>query len=97
MVVFYGSCYYRMVTMLMVDTVQLFHFMFQVVTMRNYNHPNIVELYDAYLVNEELWVVMEYLDGGALTDIVTFTKYVRCFNKLFLICLFWASSNLPIR
>ena len=43
--------------------------------MRNYNHSNIVELYDAYLVNEELWVVMEYLDGGALTDIVTYTKY----------------------
>jgi len=46
----------------------------EVVTMRNYNHANIVELYDAYLVNEELWVVMEYLDGGALTDIVTYSR-----------------------
>ena len=50
--------------------------------MRNYNHSNIVELYDAYLVNEELWVVMEYLDGGALTDIVTYTRWVSC-NHLF--------------
>lgn len=44
--------------------------------MKNYHHSNIVELYDAYLVNEELWVVMEYLEGGALTDIVAYTKYV---------------------
>jgi len=46
----------------------------EVVTMKNYHHSNIVELYEAYLVNEELWVVMEYLDGGALTDIVTYTR-----------------------
>ena len=44
--------------------------------MKNYRHTNIIELYDAYLVNEELWVVMEYLDGGALTDLVTNTKYI---------------------
>ena len=42
--------------------------------MKNYHHSNIVELYDTYLVNDELWVVMEYLDGGALTDIVTYTR-----------------------
>jgi len=41
--------------------------------MKNYHHTNIIDLYDAYLVNEELWVVMEYLDGGALTDLVTNT------------------------
>ena len=39
--------------------------------MRDYHHPNIVEMYDSYLVEDELWVVMEYLEGGALTDIVT--------------------------
>ena len=43
----------------------------QVVIMRDYHHPNIVEMYDSYLVEDELWVVMEYLEGGALTDIVT--------------------------
>lgn len=42
----------------------------EVVTMKNYHHSNIIELYDAYLVNEELWVAMEYLDGGPLTDII---------------------------
>ncbi|XP_055339807.1 serine/threonine-protein kinase PAK 6-like [Paramacrobiotus metropolitanus] len=43
----------------------------EVVIMRDYHHPNIVEMYDSYLVDDELWVVMEYLEGGALTDIVT--------------------------
>ncbi|XP_065656344.1 serine/threonine-protein kinase PAK 6 [Hydra vulgaris] len=46
----------------------------EVVTMKNYRHLNIIELYDAYLVGDELWVVMEYLDGGALTDIVTYKR-----------------------
>ncbi|KAG5678831.1 hypothetical protein PVAND_008465 [Polypedilum vanderplanki] len=43
----------------------------EVVILRDYHHPNIVETYNSYLVNDELWVVMEYLEGGALTDIVT--------------------------
>lgn len=38
--------------------------------MRSYPHPNIVEMYASYLVEDELWVVMEYLQGGALTSIV---------------------------
>lgn len=45
--------------------------------MRDYHHENIVEMYDSYLVDDELWVVMEYLEGGALTDIVTSTRLVR--------------------
>ena len=44
--------------------------------MRDYHHPNIVEMYDSYLVEDELWVVMEFLEGGALTDIVTHTRYI---------------------
>merc|ERR1712142_875562 len=43
----------------------------EVVIMRDYHHPNIVEMYDSFLVEDELWVVMEFLEGGALTDIVT--------------------------
>lgn len=42
--------------------------------MRDYHHPNIVEMYESYLVGDELWVVMEYLEGGALTDIVTHAR-----------------------
>lgn len=39
--------------------------------MRDYQHPNIVDMYGSYLVEDTLWVVMEYMEGGALTDIVT--------------------------
>lgn len=46
----------------------------EVVIMRDYHHPHIVEMYDSFLVNDELWVVMEYLEGGALTDIVTHAR-----------------------
>ncbi|XP_071800762.1 uncharacterized protein [Asterias amurensis] len=45
----------------------------EVVIMRDYKHANIVEMYNSYLVGDELWVVMEFLEGGALTDIVTHT------------------------
>jgi p21-activated kinase 7 len=46
----------------------------EVVIMRDYHHPNIVEMYDSFLVDDELWVVMEFLEGGALTDIVTHSR-----------------------
>lgn len=51
----------------------------QVVIMRDYQHENVVEMYNSYLVGDELWVVMEFLEGGALTDIVTHT---RCAGRL---------------
>ena len=51
--------------------------MFQVVIMRDYHHANIVEMHDSYLVEDELWVVMEFLEGGALTDIVTHARQVH--------------------
>ncbi|XP_025770611.1 serine/threonine-protein kinase PAK 4 [Puma concolor] len=46
----------------------------KVVIMRDYQHENVVEMYNSYLVGDELWVVMEFLEGGALTDIVTHTR-----------------------
>lgn len=45
--------------------------------MRDYHHENVVEMYNSYLVGDELWVVMEFLEGGALTDIVTHTRWGR--------------------
>ncbi|XP_061119351.1 serine/threonine-protein kinase PAK 5-like [Conger conger] len=46
----------------------------EVVIMKDYHHKNVVDLYDSYVVDDELWVVMEFLEGGALTDIVTHTR-----------------------
>lgn len=45
----------------------------EVATMKYYKHPNIVKMYNSYLLDDELWLVLEYLEGGALTDIVTKT------------------------
>lgn len=50
--------------------------------MRDYRHENVVEMYNSYLVGDELWVVMEFLEGGALTDIVTHTRYCRASHWL---------------
>ncbi|GME78116.1 unnamed protein product [Ambrosiozyma monospora] len=39
--------------------------------MKGSQHKNIVNFIDAYLLKKDLWVIMEYMEGGSLTDIVT--------------------------
>ncbi|KAK0136027.1 Serine/threonine-protein kinase PAK 6 [Merluccius polli] len=46
----------------------------EVVIMRDYRHQNVVQMFRSALVEEELWVIMEYLQGGALTNIVNETR-----------------------
>lgn len=41
----------------------------EVAVMAACNHPNIVRYYDCYQYEDELWIIMEYLDGGSLRDI----------------------------
>ena len=43
---------------------------------RGCTHENIIQFYDTYLVGDELWVVMEFADGGSLTEILQRRKYV---------------------
>ncbi|NWX25850.1 PAK1 kinase, partial [Notiomystis cincta] len=38
--------------------------------LKDNRHPNIVNYIDSYLVDEDLWLVMEYVDGGTLTSIL---------------------------
>eukprot|EP00834_Sanchytrium_tribonematis_P002256 NODE_66_length_25735_cov_0.318497.p2 type:complete len:558 gc:universal NODE_66_length_25735_cov_0.318497:22244-20571(-) len=42
--------------------------------MRDSSHPNIVNYVDSYLVTGELWVMMELMGGGPLTDIIEHNK-----------------------
>lgn len=43
----------------------------EILVMKGSKHPNIVNFIDSYLLKGDLWVVMEYMEGGSLTEIVT--------------------------
>nr|XP_054509296.1 serine/threonine-protein kinase PAK 3-like [Agelaius phoeniceus] len=42
----------------------------EIVIMKRYRSSSVVNYLDSYLLGEELWLVMEYMDGGALSDVI---------------------------
>lgn len=44
----------------------------EIIVMKDSKHPNIVNFLDAFLQEEqsELWLVLEFMEGGALTDVI---------------------------
>ncbi|CCF55614.1 hypothetical protein KAFR_0A01760 [Kazachstania africana CBS 2517] len=43
----------------------------EILVMKASRHENIVNFIDSYFLNGNLWVIMEYMKGGSLTDVVT--------------------------
>ena len=58
----------------------------EIIVMRESQHPNVVNFLEAFLIrNSELWVVMEFMEGGALTDVIENNKLEE--EQIAAICL----------
>jgi hypothetical protein len=70
----------------------------EIMVMKDSKHRNIVNFLDAFLRNNysELWVVMEYMEGGALTDVID-NNSVITEDQISTICLEVSYIYLPIR
>lgn len=54
--------------------------------MKKMVHPNIVNIFEGFFVdNREIWLIMEYMDGAALRDIIKETHIEE--NQIAEICL----------
>ncbi|XP_074389733.1 serine/threonine-protein kinase PAK 3-like [Zonotrichia albicollis] len=45
----------------------------ELMVMKINRNPNLINYLDSYLVGDELWLVMEFMDGGTLSDIISKT------------------------
>jgi p21-activated kinase 1 len=43
----------------------------EILVMRASRHANVVNYIDSFVYKNGLWVVMEYMEGGSLTDVIT--------------------------
>jgi len=45
--------------------------------MKTSKHPNIVEYLESYVVEDQIWVAMEYMGGGCLTEVLEQFEHVQ--------------------
>ncbi|KAJ5927963.1 hypothetical protein N7466_006919 [Penicillium verhagenii] len=59
----------------------------EIIVMKDSQHPNIVNFLDSFLQesSNELWVVMEFMEGGALTDVIDNNPVIQE-NQIATIC-----------
>lgn len=43
----------------------------EILMMKSSRHPNVVEHKGTFIKDDKLWVAMEYMDGGALTEVIS--------------------------
>lgn len=46
-------------------------FMVEIDILTEFKHPNVVELHEAFQKEHQLWLLIEYCDGGALDSVMT--------------------------
>ncbi|NXP94661.1 PAK2 kinase, partial [Passerina amoena] len=45
----------------------------EIMIMKKYRSPNVVSYLDSYFLGEDLLLVLEFMDGGALSDVTSRT------------------------
>eukprot|EP01098_Paradermamoeba_levis_P011491 TRINITY_DN4931_c0_g1_i6.p1 TRINITY_DN4931_c0_g1~~TRINITY_DN4931_c0_g1_i6.p1 ORF type:complete len:486 (+),score=143.56 TRINITY_DN4931_c0_g1_i6:131-1588(+) len=56
--------------------------------MRTSHHANIVDYFESYIVGDQLWVVMEFMGGGCLTEVLEQFEHVKMNERqIALVCL----------
>ena len=62
--------------------------MTEIYIMKSSRHANIVDYIDSHVVEDHLWVVMEYMSGGCLTEILEQFQYLKMTEEqIALVCL----------
>lgn len=65
----------------------------EIMIMKESHHGNIVNFLDSFLVRGDLWVVMEYMEGGALTDVIEHNTMTEqqiatvCYEVCWFVCM----------
>lgn len=58
----------------------------EISTMRDCNSDNVVQFHTSYVINKNMWIVMEYCMGGALSDIIEATGLCLSEDQISQVC-----------